>query len=154
MDRSIYTSGPLMLLGLTLSMNMALATIAQSPVAETVINCTDVEAVAYSSCWDTLNLTQYLLNWEPPQCTTTGPDSGCCESSETWSSCFLRLATGNREWKCNEMSVNVHDCNSAAGWADRSLDPSIIAKATYVLRNIVGRFPFMRRGLILLYPSD
>lgn len=56
---------------------------------------------------------------------------------------FLRLATEKPDWNCSRMSENSQNYNAGAEWADSSPDPSIIAEATYVLSNIIGRFPFM-----------
>ena len=105
-----------------------------------VVNCTDAEAIFDSSCWDTLHVPEYILNWNrtTPICAadkdgTDQDGSTCCEPDEPWSTCFLRLAHGIAGADCS--SVIAQTCS----W-DPTLSPdlpsSVVPQVRYVMRNI------------------
>ena len=107
--------------------------IGASPVSNSdgrkVVNCTDPAAAFSTSCWSTLDLSDYLgragTGWiySTPQCkntrTGTGDDrSGCCISGELWSTCFVRLASGVSGADCN--AISPHRCS----WNGQGTDAS------------------------------
>ncbi|KAM0802347.1 hypothetical protein BDR22DRAFT_819880 [Usnea florida] len=99
-------------------------------------NSTDSEAFYDASCWASLNLTNWLSTWQAPSvCGDTGSGRNCCLENEAWSTCFLRLGTGNSGYNCSQISVNTNVCAYSGALAS-DLDPSIQAQVRYVLRTI------------------
>ena len=99
-------------------------------------NSTDSEAFFDASCWASLNLTNWLSTWQAPSvCEDTGSGRNCCLENEAWSTCFLRLGTGNSGYNCSQISVNTNVCAYSGALAS-DLDPSIQAQVRYVLRTI------------------
>ncbi|KAI4178689.1 MAG: hypothetical protein LQ346_007364 [Caloplaca aetnensis] len=69
--------------------------------------CTTDRTLIDPLCWDTLKIGDYLTSWgkTTPKCADTGRTGvKCCTSTESWSTCFLRLATGSPGYKCDDMS--------------------------------------------------
>ena len=61
-------------------------------------NCTDLSSstgATYPSCWDSLQMTQWMFNWNFTTKT--------CEQGEIWSTCFLRLAYGSAGYDCSTL---------------------------------------------------
>ena len=110
-----------------------------SLVARQTASCQNPQAALDSSCWDTLNISNYLngpaTGWvhNTPTCTTGQDDSACCQSSEAWSTCFLRLATATGGQDCTQISGGV--CQYT-GQFDPNLSPSIKAQVQYVALTI------------------
>ena len=108
--------------------------------ADFVVNCTNVEAIFDSSCWDALHIPEYLTNWNKttPICAadndgTDQDGSTCCVPGEPWSTCFLRLAHGVAGADCS--SVIAQTCS----WdptLSPDLPPSVVPQVRYVTRNI------------------
>ena len=99
-------------------------------------NCTDLAADLSTLCWDELNISDYLDEWNrtTPTCEASGGDgSDCCNSQEPWTSCFLHLAYGSAGYDCTK--IDFQSCTLRALRPD--LDPSIAPKVGYVVRNIV-----------------
>ena len=95
-------------------------------------NCVNPAAVFSSSCWDTLDIPNYLNNWI--KTTPTCEDGrSCCIADEPWSTCFLRLAHGVAGADCSEISSNT--CSWDPTLAP-DLPPAIKPQVTYVMRNI------------------
>ena len=105
-----------------------------------------------SSCWNALDIMPYLTNWKAttPTCTDTENSAGqtlsCCGASEPWSTCFLRLATGQlNTYDCTQLSPTAGgpicslspDANGGRGFALAGLDPSIASQVNYVVLNII-----------------
>jgi len=59
----------------------------------TVQECADVSKEMHPSCWDTLDMDEWMLNWNKTTKT--------CQRDEIWSSCFLRLAFGETGVDCS-----------------------------------------------------
>jgi hypothetical protein len=80
-----------------------------------LVNCTDLTSAFDSSCWKTLDLSNYLNNattgWNKTTsiCDITHDSSRCCIAGEPWTTCFLRLAHGTGGSDCSE--INVQTCS-------------------------------------------
>lgn len=99
-------------------------------------NTTDTEAFYDASCWASLDLTNWLSSWQAPSiCGETGTGRNCSLENEAWSTCFLRLGTGDSGYNCSQISVNTNVCAYSGALAS-DLDPSIRAQVRYVLRTI------------------
>ncbi|KAL8687472.1 MAG: hypothetical protein Q9218_006364 [Villophora microphyllina] len=99
-------------------------------------------------CWDILEIDQYLTQWrkDTPDCITTGGSgSSCCHytptalyGQESWSTCFLRLATGGAGAHCDELTLS--SCPSTLLGSQHlapTLDPKIRNQVLYVKDTIV-----------------
>ena len=116
--------------------------VATSPIPETAletrhtINCTDLKADFDSSCWFTLELSDYLkypgTGWiyTTPIC-TEDQSKNCCEPDQPWSTCYLRLAHGYAGKDCSEMNPQACTWDSTL-----AVDPKIAAQVRYVTRSI------------------
>lgn len=110
-------------------------------------SCSSVDGGIYDTrCWGILNVGVYLtdpvVGWNRtvPVCGIRGSDSDrnntekCCEASEPWSTCYLRLATLNPGLDCTSLEspycsiVPAHD-----------LAPIIAPQVHYVIKNIVSK---------------
>lgn len=106
-----------------------------------VADCSDLTATFDATCWDQLNIADYMGNpstgWKAttPACAKGDSGQSCCQSSEPWSTCFLRLATGI-SLDCTSLSNGESSCPLAGTNLSPGLDPSIAPKANYVIRNI------------------
>lgn len=99
---------------------VAVTLVAPAPIRESLfqrrqgVNCTDPNAITSGSCWEELQLAEYLTNWNEnrPICTTVDgtPEDGatCCAFNEVWSTCFIRLAMGNHGYNC--ININEGTC--------------------------------------------
>ncbi|CAD6577221.1 MAG: hypothetical protein ASARMPREDX12_008269 [Alectoria sarmentosa] len=102
-----------------------------------VVNCTDLEASFDSSCWNTLNLGEYLndpeIGWNRTAAICTGDedDSACCLPTEPWTTCYLRLAHGFPGTDCSE--INAQDCSYDPSLA---VDPRIAPYVAYTMKTI------------------
>lgn len=101
-----------------------------------VANCSDLQAVHSASCWDELNIPDYLTSWKAntPTCGNGDDGSKCCKPNEAWSSCFLRLATGTTGSDCTTLTAGT--CSNSQVAAS-TLSPDIVVKASYVVLNVV-----------------
>lgn len=109
----------------------------QGTVGKSKASCNDLTNELSSSCWNTLQIDDYLTGWRKsiPDCAVSGgAGSDCCFfATEPWSTCFLRLATGSAgsdcsvlsQFSCNPKLQSVQDLNS-------SLSPAIKAQVYYV----------------------
>ena len=105
------------------------------------VNCTDTRAIYDASCWNTLDLGNYLDNpvsgWNhtTPVCSNVpgpaGDGAACCEPGEPWSTCYLRLATGVATYNC--LNINDQTCISEP---TENVDPRIAPEVRYVLHTI------------------
>lgn len=108
--------------------------------------CQNLDHPTSSRCWEILQVENYLTDWaeSTPDCIpTSSTGSGCCfHQNETWSTCFLRLATGKAVHEDgNYDSRHSFDCDSLLSKTcsrdilltlDRNLDPTIRAPVAYV----------------------
>ncbi len=116
---------------------VALTLVASSPITgvplqrRQSVNCTDPNAITSGSCWDTLQLAEFLTNWNDkrPICETTGgtleDGAHCCAPNEVWSTCFIRLAIGNHGYNC--ININEGTCPNF------EVDGSITPEVRYIL---------------------
>ena len=116
--------------------------------------CAEAGQTYRSSCWDKHDLAKYLTdpvtgwNITTQTCGTRNDPAGCdttrtCLKDEAWSTCYLRIATGNAGRSC--LSLGGEDCDpmtllstDATGKNDSlpHLDPSIRAQARYIVKSI------------------
>lgn len=83
------------------------------------VDCNNITSAFSPSCWDTLNIPDYLGNtnygWihHVPTCDTTTDNGinkvGCCDSGEPWSTCFLRVGRGLPGAQC--VTISRGDCS-------------------------------------------
>ena len=99
-----------------------------------------------SSCWDTLNIPQYLFdpttgwNQTTPLCTPGSPSTtSCCIAGEPWSTCFLRLAYGKAATDCSTLESSQ---SCAPGPLDPNLPRSIQAQVRYVENTIITLYTY------------
>lgn len=101
------------------------------------VNCTSFSSVASTTCWDELNISGYLAEWNRtvPSCQVPGSDGmNCCHPQEPWTTCFLRFAYAKPGSDCT--TLNFQQC--ILNQISSDLGPSIASKAGYVVRNIVA----------------
>ena len=72
--------------------SLATSTPTASP-APNASNCGDVSSEMSASCWDALGMAEWMSTWNK---TTKS-----CNSTEIWSSCFLRLAFEEKGYDCS-----------------------------------------------------
>ncbi|KAL8909441.1 MAG: hypothetical protein Q9171_005039 [Xanthocarpia ochracea] len=72
------------------------------------VSCVDPAAPPSLSCYNALNISQYLVTWP-----LSYP---ACQPGEFWSTCYIRIATNQSEVDCT--TVDSTSCNF-----DRDLDP-------------------------------
>ena len=95
-------------------------------------------------CWNILNVDVYLndpiIGWNKtvPICGVRGDpekwksSSTCCDPTEPWSTCFLRLATLNPGLDCTSLETPL--CSFGP---KEIVAPSIAPQVHYVLKNII-----------------
>ncbi len=100
------------------------------------VNCEDDLTNYDSSCWNTLDLSNYLPHWvtTTPPCNGDAADprmdgSGCCNPEEAWAKCFLRLARGSNDQDCSV--VDDQKCAS-----DIKLAPELIVSTHHQVRYV------------------
>ena len=101
-----------------------------------------------SSCWDKLNLTTYLTDWEEktPICKD---DPACCKPDELWSQCFIRLASNG---------TDSDDCSKSGGCISSDptflpVDASIVPEVKYIVHNIYSMNKYFTNWYGALTPS-
>ena len=101
-----------------------------------VADCNNTRSDASTTCWDELDISNYILGWNLTTPTCAGSDDGgdCCQSQEPWSKCFLRLAYGQQGHDCTRIASQSCSLTQLSP----SLDPSIAPKVRYVVQNIVN----------------
>lgn len=105
------------------------------------VNCTDISSPAgyNSSCWDQLNVPSYLTEWQAttPTCkANSANNNACCNITEYWANCFLRLATGVKGGDCSVLGGP--SCNYSAQISPNLLSSPTAPQINYVLRGIVA----------------
>ena len=78
----------------SLTIAVATTTATAQPLPD-LATCADVSSQIYPSCWDTLGMDDWIVNWN--KVTTT------CNKGEMWSSCFMRLAFGETGHDCSTL---------------------------------------------------
>ena len=114
------------------------------------IDCNGGNGAVYdNSCWNTLNMTSWLQNWNATtsRCNNSGDGSNCCGPSnnpnEPWSTCFLRLALSNSDYDCSQ--INLKSC-SLEGFvlASKWNASDDMPRYRYAVRNIYGESTFIK----------
>ena len=89
--------------------------------SQATVDCNNITAAFSETCWDTLNIADYLGNpqtgWmsNVPKCdpsTSSGINKqGCCDelNGEPWSTCYLRLGRGLPGADCSTVSAGACD---------------------------------------------
>lgn len=98
--------------------------------------CTADGRIIDPSCWDALKIGDYLTSWgkSTPNCADiSGSGSNCCSSRESWSTCFLRLASGTAGYQCDDMSPTF--CTNAPQLSEK-IGPDIRPQVMYVIHAI------------------
>lgn len=111
---------------------------------QAVQQCNDgLQQGLVSECWDTLKVEQFMTEWQrnsTSDCAVVhGDGSNCCVPPETWSTCFLRMATGSASTQnhCDQLTTN--GCTrSLLGPVASDLDPKIKAAVQYATNAIVS----------------
>ena len=98
--------------------------------------CQSAPQVFNETCWESLNMTDWLTGWTLPTCTSDKIDN-CCRPTDNWSNCFVRVATGVDLFNCTQF--NTGDCASTPTSLSDSLDPTIVPQVWYVVKNIFGK---------------
>lgn len=113
----------------------------EQDVEQRSINCNGTAATPFDpSCWETLDIGDWLKNWNQTVA-RCGPDddgSQCCNPTtapnEPWSKCFLRLATANAGYDCTTIKIN--DCGLESVPLSKNVNASSMAQMRYVVWNI------------------
>ena len=112
-------------------------------------NCTSPGSNFNAACWAELNLSDYLLNpvtgWNhtTPICGPTQDGSTCCNSDETWTKCYLRLAFGHDGYDCSQ--INPQKCSYQSSLSP-NLNASILPQVNYIVENIFSEFNPKSKG--------
>lgn len=108
----------------------------QQHVNRQSVNCTDLQASTDPSCWQGLQLTQWLTNWNKTTlvCPPNQDDANCCLSTEPWTTCFLRLARNNGD--CSQINIQSCSWNSFL-----SVNNDIAPEVFYIMKNIYCTYP-------------
>lgn len=118
-----------------------LTSIESRSLESTGINCVNPATALDSSCWDTLNIAEFLndpvTGWKKttPTCTPADRGATCCRMDEIWSTCFLRLYSGRPGTDCSDIA-HMNDCQLPS--PAQGLAPSIAASARYVVYAIIS----------------
>ena len=106
-----------------------------------LVTCQDPNAGIDPSCWDLLDLTNFVTNWNKttPVC-PPGPTTGkCCGTTEAWTTCFLRMNQPESGSDCTTIS----SCAFSSSLRTIPNDSRMTAQAHYVVFNIYGeKIPF------------
>lgn len=110
--------------------------------------CSGDSKIPYDqSCWDTLQLSAWLDNWNKttPTCDANGGNgTDCCgpanNPDEPWTTCFLRLALGNSDYDCTQ--INDQACSLEGFQLNPDYLPSQRAQVRYIVRNIYCKIFF------------
>ena len=118
---------------------LPLSTAAPAPLVESrdaTNECQSAPQMFNETCWDTLNMTNWLNGWTLPTC-ASGEVDNCCRPTDNWSNCFLRVATGVDLFNCTQF--NTGDCAAPPTSLSSGLDPAIVPQVWYVVKNIFGK---------------
>lgn len=95
-------------------------------------------------------MTEWLSNWSAPACNADQDGVGCCTLTDNWPTCFLRLAKGVDGYNCSEINNGFCTFNPSL---DSSLDPSIVPRVHYAVKNIFSAYTRFSMILELLANS-
>lgn len=97
--------------------------------------CMDVDpkAVFDGSCWQQLDLSNWLNNWSPPTCGSSSTATDCCRSTESWANCFLRLGKGASGYDCDKIKSGFCTYDPDL---DPGLSPDIKPQVRYIMKTI------------------
>lgn len=99
-----------------------------------------IKGLCSSSCWNTLNLTQWLSDWNATtELCTTSETNSCRAANELWTDAFLRIA---KDEPRGSSCVNLHACPVGAvpDLKDIRHDVNEVDRVRYqyILYNIYG----------------
>ena len=124
---------------LTLSLYATALPTLDLPLESRAVSCTGDPSIPYdSSCYGTLGISAWLLNWNQTtqRCSPAQNGSDCCgpngNPNEPWSTCFLRLSLANADYDCSQISIGsclLEGVQPAKGVNDT-------AQTRYVVRNL------------------
>ena len=129
----------------------------ENPPPKRAVNCLAPNAPYDESCWSTLDLTNWLNNWNKtvPKCHGSDDGSKCCgpsnQPNEPWTTCFLRLSLGDADYDCTEL--NQKACSLEGFKLDSSVNGSSVAQTRYIIRNIYGKYHNVSPAIHSLQPS-
>lgn len=95
--------------------------------------CEDLSATFGSDCWGTLGISDWLSNWKANTPICGGDGGECCEQTEPWTTCFLRLGHGSDGDDCSQ--INVQTC-AYDGTLSSTLSAGDKPYYHYVMKNI------------------
>lgn len=113
--------------------------------------CAYPDAPLISSCWDVLNIPDYLTNWNKIVPIGTGfqYSNSSCFAGEVWSSCFIRLGWEQVAGDVDCFTINQTDCKSPNGSLRDDIAPGTEQQVKYVTSSIVnvyGLFQSLYQG--------
>ena len=95
------------------------------------IDCNSSSADFDTSCWATLDLTNWLTAWRPPTICPGTDTTNCCASDEEWSSCFLKFAIGPG-FNCTTISAGTCAFTEISAGVPSNIQPQV----RYIAENV------------------
>ena len=113
--------------------------------------CANADAPLLSSCWDVLDIPDYLINWNKNVPVGTGfqYSDSFCFAGEAWSSCFIRTGWEQVDGVVDCFNVNQTDCKSPIGSLRDDIAPGTAQQVKYVTSSVVsvyGLFQSLYQG--------
>lgn len=113
------------------------------PLEGRAVSCTGDPSIPYdSSCYGTLGISAWLLNWNQTtqRCSPAQNGSDCCgpngNPNEPWSTCFLRLSLANADYDCSQISIG--SCSLEGVQPAKGVNDT--AQTRYVVRNLFCKY--------------
>ena len=98
------------------------------------IECNHPGADFDPTCWEKLNVSGFLDQWQQPYCTSDNTTNCCLETTE-WSTCFLKLFVAPG-YNCT--SIALETCVTDLQLKD-GIDSNIEPQVRYIVRNIMRK---------------
>lgn len=113
--------------------------------------CAYPDAPLISSCWDELDIPDYLINWSRNVPIRTGfrYSNDSCFAGEGWSSCFIRLGWEQVVGIVDCSTINQTDCKFPSGSLRDQIAPGTAQQVKYVTSSVVnvyGLFQSLYQG--------
>ena len=117
--------------------------------------CAYTDAPLISSCWDVLDIPDYLINWKKNVPIGTGfqYSNSSCFAGEAWSSCFIRLGWEQVVGIVDCHTINQTDCKFPSGSLRDDIAPGTAQQVKYVTSSVVnvyGLFQSLYQGKLTL----
>ncbi|KAL8793114.1 MAG: hypothetical protein Q9195_004320 [Heterodermia aff. obscurata] len=102
--------------------------------------CAYPDAPLISSCWDVLDIPDYLVNWSKNVPIATGfqYSDDSCFAGEGWSSCFIRLGWEQVVGIVDCSVINQTDCKFPNGSLREEIAPGTAQQVKYVTSSVVN----------------